>query len=200
MKRMTMNSKLKPVFIFCSLVSLGILVRVAFQDIPNFAPVAALALFAGFYFQRTLVAAAVPLLVMAVSDRMVDAGGYSWPLMLTVYGLLALPVLFSNHLRRLVQFEDRNPRKLTGEGLAVGGYSLASSLLFFVGTNAMVWATTSIYPSDLEGLVACYVAAIPFFKYTLTGDLIFGACLFGSLAAFRSAFSTAKEVAPVVEA
>jgi len=29
------------------------------------------------------------------------------------------------------------------------------------------------YPKTLEGLITCYIAAIPFFGYTLAGDLFY---------------------------
>ena len=38
------------------------------------------------------------------------------------------------------------------------------------------------YERGLAGLWHCYVAAIPFFRYTLTGDMIFAVVLFGGYA------------------
>jgi hypothetical protein len=60
--------------------------------------------------------------------------------------------------------------------------TLAASLLFFVLTNFGVWATGSLYPTTFEGLLACYVAAVPFFRNTLLGDVLYSAALFGGLA------------------
>jgi len=37
-----------------------------------------------------------------------------------------------------------------------------------------------MYPKDLSGLAACYVAGIPFFQNTLFGDLFYSAVLFGT--------------------
>ena len=59
---------------------------------------------------------------------------------------------------------------------------LAASILFFVVTNFGVWALDSLYPRTLEGLVICYVAAIPFFANTLAGTLFYTAVLFGGFA------------------
>jgi hypothetical protein len=59
---------------------------------------------------------------------------------------------------------------------------LASSVLFFVLTNFGVWAFDALYPKTLEGLMACYVAAIPFFRNTLLGDLSYTVVLFGGFA------------------
>jgi hypothetical protein len=38
-----------------------------------------------------------------------------------------------------------------------------------------------MYPHDIAGLEACYVAAIPFFQNTLAGDLFYVTLLFGGL-------------------
>ena len=57
--------------------------------------------------------------------------------------------------------------------------ALVSSVLFFVVTNFGVWATQGMYPMNVEGLVACYVAAIPFFQNSLLGNAFYTAVLFG---------------------
>jgi hypothetical protein len=38
-----------------------------------------------------------------------------------------------------------------------------------------------MYPRTVEGLAACYVAAIPFFRNSLAGDLLYTGLLFGGL-------------------
>ena len=126
--------------VFMFLVGVGVMTRVLMRDIPNFAPVAALALFAGYMFRHQLVACAVPLLVMLVSDLIIDAGGYPLPLMLAVYGLLAFPVCLRGTLRRFLSLENHNlrTRRLWTSFGGLIGCSLACSLLFFVGTNWMV--------------------------------------------------------------
>ena len=60
--------------------------------------------------------------------------------------------------------------------------TLAGSVLFFVWTNFGVWAFWNLYPHTLEGLVACYTAAIPFFRNTLLGDVVYSTALFGGFA------------------
>jgi hypothetical protein len=54
--------------------------------------------------------------------------------------------------------------------------------MFFALTNFGVWAFGSWYPMTSAGLVACFVAAIPFFRNTLASDLVFTALLFSILA------------------
>ncbi len=57
--------------------------------------------------------------------------------------------------------------------------SLASSTLFFLVTNFGVWLQGGLYPLTVAGLVDCYVMAIPFFKTTVAGDLVYSAGFFG---------------------
>ena len=67
------------------------------------------------------------------------------------------------------------------------------SVLFFVVTNFGVWLVGDLYPRTLEGLVACYVAGIPFFRNTLAGDLLYAAVLFGGLAVAERRFPVLRE-------
>ncbi len=59
---------------------------------------------------------------------------------------------------------------------------MASSILFFLVTNLGVWLWFGTYGPGFDGLWHCYVAAIPFFRYTLAGDMFFATVLFGSYA------------------
>ena len=166
------------IIVFVLLVAATVGLRLYFQEIPNFAPVAAVALFAGFFFRSRWLAVLAPITVMTISDLFV--GRYNPWLMFTVYGFLTLPVLLGGPLRR----------HLAGRGaisstVSIAACGLASSLLFFAATNFMTWVVTPWYARSLTGLAECYVAAIPFFRYTLAGDLFFAGALFGGYALVR---------------
>ena len=133
---------------------------------PNFDPIAALALFAGARIDNRRWAFIVPLAAMVVSDAVI---GFHSQLPL-VYGVFALIVWMGFALRR------------RSTPLPVVGASLLASTLFFIVTNFGVWAFDGLYPRSFEGLVACYVAAIPFFGNTAAGGLFYTAVLFGGLA------------------
>ena len=67
----------------------------------------------------------------------------------------------------------------TANPLRIGGTALASSLSFFVISNFAVWASyRTLYAATWQGLVNCYVAAIPFYRNTLVADLVFTAVFF----------------------
>ena len=175
----------KEILFLTVLVSLGVTARVALQHVPNFAPVAGLALFAGFLFRRKWLALAVPLAILFISDRLVEAGSYDWRVMITVYGLLTLPVALHPVLQRALQGRSSWSRLIVG-GATVVGTSLACSLIFFLGTNLMVWYSSTWYPATAAGLVECYASALPFFRYTAAGDQCFALLCFGSYAAVRA--------------
>ena len=177
------------------LVTLGVALRLYFQYIPNFAPIAALALFAGFYFRSAALAVAVPLSTMLISDQFV--GTYDRWLMISVYALLGLPIALRPFLRRHL-----TPRPGAGNRSAwmrkaatLVGCSLSASIVFFIGTNLAVWQFTAYYEPTLNGLFQCFASAIPFFRYTLIGDLCFAAALFGGYALVVS-FAAARQSEP----
>lgn len=158
------------IIMFVGLVGLCVAGRVLPHE-ANFTPVAAAALFAGYAFSRRSVAAAAPLAGMAISDWIV--GGYDWRVTVVVYAALLLPVALGGLLKaRLNVFR-------------VAGASLTGALVFFVVTNFAHWAFMGMYPPTLAGLIESYVAAVPFFRNTLAGDLAWTAGLFGAYAAAR---------------
>jgi len=134
---------------------------------PNFSPIAAMALFSGAYIPRRALAFVAPFGALILSDILL--GGF-YPGMNFVYLSFALTVLIGWAVAR---------RK---SALTIAGAAVASSVLFFVLTNFGMWLFSGFYPLTWQGLVACYVAAIPFFQNTLAGDLFFTALLFGGFA------------------
>jgi len=75
--------------------------------------------------------------------------------------------------------------------LRVGGAALAASVSFFLVSNLAVWAVWEMYPKTLAGLAACYLAALPFFRHSLAGDLFFTAVFFSLGALLEGARSRA---------
>jgi hypothetical protein len=76
--------------------------------------------------------------------------------------------------------------------LYVGGAALASSVSFFLVSNFAVWAVWTMYPKTFAGLMASYVAAIPFFQKGIASDLLFAAVFF-SVPVLVAHFSRAGE-------
>jgi hypothetical protein len=142
---------------------------------PNVTPLGGSCLFAGSRIAGWL-AWFLPLAVMLITDPFV--GGYRLS-SIAIYAAFLINVWIG---RRFVQ--NITP-------VRVGAAAFAASLQFFVITNFAVWVESSLgsshlYAANLQGLTACYVAALPFWGRTLAGDLLFSAAIFGVYELLRS--------------
>lgn len=172
-----------------SMVLAGMIVLAALSRLlphpPNFSPVQAMALFGGAWFARRQFALLVPLLAMLLSDVLLGLlhGGIYFDYFVSagfwlVYVAMAACAVLGFALRGRVSA----PRVL--------GYALGSSLLFFAITNFGAWladiaSATPVYAPTLNGLLAAYIAGIPFLQNTVAGALVFSALLFGGFAVLR---------------
>jgi hypothetical protein len=145
---------------------------------PNFAPVAAMALFGGAYFTKKWAAFLIPLVAMLVADLILGFHSTMWAVYLCFILIVAIGMVMIKQ------------KKVSNIFLA----SISASVLFFVVTNFAVWAAGIYYPKDLSGLLASYTAAIPFFHYTLLGDLFFVILMFGSYELVKTKFPKLAEV------
>jgi hypothetical protein len=139
--------------------------------VPNVSPVAASALFAGMLLRRRTLAPVVPVAAMLIGDAI--TGFYDWRVMAVVYAALTLPALAGILARPF-----RASR-------VVAPTVVACSLIFFAASNLAVWAFSGMYGADMNGLLQCYTAALPFLKNTIIGDLLWAAVLFGGAALVR---------------
>jgi hypothetical protein len=130
----------------------------------NFTAIGATALFGGAYFQSRSLSLVVPLLALFISDMIL---GFH-PTMVFVYAAFALIVVLGWSLQE----------KKTAMRLAT--YSLVTSCVFFLISNFGVWVMEPFYSKDTTGLMACFVAGIPFFANQVMGDLFYVGLLFGT--------------------
>ena len=137
---------------------------------PNVACVGALGLLAGCYVSSYR-AYLFPLIALFISDLAGEITGfpglgfYNPVAMACVYGGMMASVFVGRQLTNRVS------------PVRVAGGSLMVSTLFFLVSNFGVWLG-GWYPASASGLLACYVNAIPFYGFTIAGDLAFTAILF----------------------
>ncbi|MEC7710519.1 MAG: DUF6580 family putative transport protein [Planctomycetota bacterium] len=154
--------------LWLALVAVGVCGRL-WQPAYNVTPFAAIGLAAGSLFGISISAAAVPIVALVLSNMALPGYG-STVMALVVYASFLFPVLFGSLVQR--------------QGwVAVLGGSLASSLIFFTTTNFATWALSDLYPHTLSGLVTCYVAALPFYRWMPIGDALWSISLFSTLIA-----------------
>lgn len=139
----------------------------------NLTPLAAMFLFSGATFRSKREALLVPLAALLVSDyaviRVLWHSQYGWFSPATWAAFLLVGV---------IGFTLRN--RITFRRVVVA--SLAGSVSFFLITNFAVWIGGTLYPKTFGGLAASYVAALPFFRNTVIGDLFYAGVMFGSYA------------------
>ncbi len=146
----------------------------------NFVPMGAVALYAGARLPRRW-AWVVPVVAFVVSDFALDYGT-ARPIFdltrMTVYATIGITTLLGLFARGGKSSVWRLPF-----------LSLSGSTLFFLTTNLSTWAQgTASYPMTLAGLVACYVAGIPFYLRAILADLVGTGLLFGLGPATARAF------------
>jgi len=151
-------------FVFPALIIVGAALLRLVPHAPNFAPIGAMALFGGAYLPKRW-ALVLPLAAMFLSDIFIGFDGVDGRA--AVYGSFLLIGLLGIWLG--------NHKSAAN----IIGASLAGSLLFFLITNFTVLYTESLYPRTWAGLLESYTMALPFFRYTVLGDVFYTAVFFG---------------------
>jgi general stress protein CsbA len=148
------------------LIPVGLILAMAISRFlphpPNFTPVMSVALFGSAVLLNRYLGIVLAIAAMAVSDLF-----FGWHSTLPYVYAAMVAVGFLGFLLR----SDRSPLKI----LAV---SLTGSVLFFVVTNLGVFFSQDLYPRTFQGLGACFMMAIPFFKSSVAGDTLFTGMLF----------------------
>ena len=130
---------------------------------PNFTPIIAVAIISGYFFKNFNLSALTLLVAMLISDLFI--GFYEN--VIFVYASLLLITFIFHKISYKINFKN----------LFI--YGFAGSAIFFVVSNFGVWALGSpgvydiAYEKNLNGLVECYILAIPFFGSTFLSTIIF---------------------------
>ena len=139
----------------------------------NFTPVIAVAILSGYFFKNIYLSFSILLISMLIAD--VFLGFYENMIFVYISLLLIAFVFF------------KISKKINFKNLFI--YSFAGSLIFFVISNFGVWILGSPgvdkrpYDKNLNGLIECYILAIPFFGNTFISTVIFS---YPAIIAYRS--------------
>ncbi|MFM7724340.1 MAG: DUF6580 family putative transport protein [Bacteroidota bacterium] len=140
----------------------------------NFTPLMAISLFGAAHFSNKWQALLIPLLATWLSDLFINNVIYQSPHFIWFYE--GFYWQYSTYFMAIIiGFFMLN--KVTVS--RVVGSSLLTACLFFAVSNFGVWIGSPMYSQDVNGLLACYTAGIPFFGGTLLGNLFFCGALFG---------------------
>jgi len=144
------------------------------SPVANFSPIGAMALFGGAYFNKPWKAFAFPLLMLFISDFILQQtvfkaygngilyGGWYW-----VYSAFALMTLSGRWLLKKVTIESFM--------LSV----LVCVIIHWVVTDIGIWYGSKIFAQNFKGYINCLVIAIPYEWRFFAGTLVNGIILFG---------------------
>ena len=119
---------------------------------PNFTSLIALSFYVPIIFGRQFIPAII--LSFAITDLVI---GYHYGTFFT-WGSVLLIGLISNYFRKSLI------KRLSG--------ALVGAIIFFIVTNFGVWIS-GMYEYSFNGIISCYVAAIPFFAYSAISTILF---------------------------
>lgn len=142
------------------LVALGVGSRLI-PHLPNMTALTAIALKSRARFGT--LGLVLPIVSMLIGDFLI--GFYDWRLLISVYASFVLVGMLGVFLNK-------------ASALRVAGISMLGSILFFLITNGIVWATSPWYAKSLVGLITCYAAGVPFLMFMMCGDVLFSLALF----------------------
>ena len=141
-------------------ISLGIFIALAASRFiphpPNFTSLLALS----FYIPALLGIRYLPVLIIsfAITDLFI---GFHGTALFTWGSVLFIGFLSKYFIKNIIS-------RITG--------ALVGACIFFVVTNFGVWSI-GIYGYTLNGLLTCYILAIPFFAYSLISTFIFSSII-----------------------
>jgi hypothetical protein len=170
------------------IISLGLMVLISalYRIMPNrpwgFAPQIAMGLFSGALFVKDKKwAFALPLISLLISDLLYQV--------LYSYGLTPIFGFYQGQWVNYLVFGSMTCFGFLIKKNKIGNVlvaSLAAPTTYFLLSNFLVWASD---PSlgfglnrsrDFSGLMLTYGDALPFFKYSVMGTVVFSAVLFGT--------------------
>src|SRR5712692_536412 len=168
------------------IVFLAVLSRFA-PHAPNFSPVYGALLFGGARL-KDRDSVWFPVALLAVSDLILTLMVYrmrlDWSELIGCLGFASV-ALIGRWLRKRISVQT------------VMAASLAGPTAFFFISNFGVWLGWRMYPPPWAGLLACYVAALPFFGNSLVSGLLFSGVVFGGYEFYRRKFAENRLESPV---
>lgn len=159
------------------------LVSYKYQVLSNFTPVGAIAIFGGTYFNDKWKAYLVPFAALFVSDLIINYMYFSklvwYSSSLWMYASFFAMVFFGSLIKK-VNFG-------TVVLASVGGI-----LVHWLLTDIDPWLNGTTYAKGINGYFQSLIAAVPFEKNMILGDLVFGLILFGGFELAKSKYTVLR--------
>lgn len=170
-------------------VAIGVVGRLM-PHVPNVTPFTALSLLVGAKLQHRRLVALLTMIVALITSDVLLAYIYGYP----VFSLWTI-FTYSSFLvitlcgRKLATAGTEATAKCTttANWKTLPCWISAMSLGYWLWTNFGVWLTSNLYAKSFAGLLSCYVAALPFLRNAVIGDLVWGIVIFGAFSLVTTA-------------
>ena len=158
--------------IFAGLIILAFVSRIV-PHYPNFTAMGALAFYGAFSMKRLALTITAVVATMMASDLIINN---------LIYPTDTFVFMYVGSVYTYLGFAAYSLIGHFSNGSAKAGLGLvAGSLVFFAVSNFGVWASvTSLYSENAAGLLATYIAAIPFYAPELLSTGLFSAVAYGA--------------------
>jgi len=184
------NNKYIHALLITGLIVLAVLSRLL--DHPNnFTPLAAIALFGVAYFSNKKWAIIIPVASWWLSDLLLNAtiyaeyqtgfslfANYQFWSFLSILGIVGIGYFLLKKINLI----------------NILASAFAAAVLFFIISNFGVWLSGVLYPKTFMGLLECYAAGIPFFHWSLIGNIFYLGLMVGLYEFFALGLPQLKRV------
>lgn len=176
------------------LVALALIVAIVGRLTPhaaNMTPMFAIAMAVGAWLgcERQFLSGIMVMVAMLVSDYFL---GFHSTMIFVYVGMLLGVLIAARSVNWLSQSRNTFSRVVKSAST-----SLFASAVFFAISNFGVWVMGGLYPRSLDGLIQCYVMAVPFFQQSLLTDVVFGTVFLYSIDLARRSFPLASWIVTV---
>lgn len=158
--------KNKEIIILSLVLFVLVILRVA-SPWPNFNPLGAVALMGGLLFTRRILAVTITFGALLLGDVLLSVNDATYSTYLFSSSFLFVYIAFAAILL-IGMVLSKKPSIVN-----VLGGSLLAAVVFFLISNFGSWIYLEMYPKSIEGLSSCMAAGLPFFRGTITSQLIF---------------------------
>ena len=174
-----MITKEKFNFLNKNIFSIGLILLLAFSRLiphpPNFTPLITVAIMSSYFFKNIYLSFFVILISMVLGDIFI---GFYNNMFFVYLSLLLISYIFFKIIK-----------KMNYKNLFV--YALIGSLIFYLISNFGVWILGNLYDKNFNGLIECYIMAIPFLKNTIISTIFYSYLIYFSENKLRNLFKFA---------
>ena len=148
------NSILRNNFFSISLIFVLTLSRLIPHP-PNFTPIISVAILSSFFFKNINLSISVILISMFISDLLIGFHDYVF---FTYIPLVVIAIVFKE---KILKYKN------------ILIYSVIGVIIFYLISNFGVWFLGKNYEENIQGLINCYIAGLPFLKNSLISTIFY---------------------------